>query len=134
MPTTCREQYSQDLRKTSATEVKSGFLVFLSPSGKRQDVRVVVYRTSLEHFAVIYPRKRVVKPIGVVNLRNTSVQQAENNGFIVRQTGYDNTVSAKFLCAERDVDSWLAAFAARVFPGIHPAAPYLPVLVEAEES
>lgn len=135
MPSACREQYG--FRRTSATEVKSGFLVFLGPSGMRQDVRVVVYKTSLEHFAVICPRKRVAKPIGVVNLRNTSVEQAEKCGFVVRQKGYDNTVSAKFMCSERDVGSWLAAFTARETPGAHhPAAAVscLPVLVEAEES
>ncbi|KAM3966043.1 uncharacterized protein ACR2FA_012906 [Aphomia sociella] len=121
-------------KKTSDAEVKSGFLVLLGPGGMRQDVRVVVYRTSLEHFAVIYPRKRLSKAIGVVNLRNTSVDRDENNsGFVVRQKGYDNTVSAKFLCSERDVVSWLAAFTSASSPHCHHHAS-LPVLVEAEES
>lgn len=120
-------------KKCGESEVKSGFLVLLGPGGMRQDVRVVVYRTSLEHFAVIYPRKRVSKPIGVVNLRNTSVEQAESNtGFVIRQKGYDNTISAKFLCSEREVASWVIAFTSNASP--HSVHTSLPVLVEAEES
>lgn len=134
MSATCRsERFGQGLKKAGDAEVKSGFLVLLGPGGMRQDVRVVVYRTSLEHFAVIYPRKRLSKAIGVVNLRNTSVERAEaSTGFVVRQKGYDNTISAKFLCSEREVESWLAAFTSRPSPCQHPAS--LPVLVEAEES
>ncbi|KAJ0172770.1 hypothetical protein K1T71_011909 [Dendrolimus kikuchii] len=119
MSGTCRsEHFGQSFgKKRGESEVKSGFLVLLGPGGMRQDVRVVVYRTSLEHFAVIYPRKRLSKPIGVVNLRNTAVEQAEtNSGFIIRQKGYDNTVSAKFLCAEREVTAWMAAFTTRSSP------------------
>lgn len=130
MPSTCRNEHFGF--KKSDAEVKSGFLVLLAPGRMRQDVRVVVYRTSLEHFAVIYPRKRVSKSIGVVNLRNTMVEQAETGcGFTVRQKGYDNTVSAKFMCSERDLASWMAAFASRNSPH-SPGS--LPVLVETEES
>ncbi|CAB3241699.1 unnamed protein product [Arctia plantaginis] len=135
MPSSYRtEHFGQSLsKKAGESEIKSGFLVLLGPGGMRQDVRVVVYRTSLEHFAVIYPRKRVSKSIGVVNLRNTAVEQAESNsGFIVRQKGYDNTISAKFMCSERDVESWMSAFTCRASP--HSAHTSLPVLVETEES
>uniref|UniRef100_A0A2A4JVB4 PH domain-containing protein n=1 Tax=Heliothis virescens TaxID=7102 RepID=A0A2A4JVB4_HELVI len=135
MSNTCRgENFGKSFsKKSSESEVKSGFLVLLGPGGMRQDVRVVVYRTSLEHFAVIYPRKRVAKPIGVVNLRNTAVEQAESNsGFIVRQKGYDNTISAKFVCSERDMESWMSAFTSRASP--HCVHTSLPVLVETEES
>lgn len=131
----CRgEHFGQNFgKKCVESEIKSGFLVLLGPGGMRQDVRVVVYRTSLEHFAVIYPRKRLSKPIGVVNLRNTAVEQAEaNSGFIVRQKGYDNAVSAKFLCAEREVAAWMDAFSTRSSP--HSLHTSLPVLVETEES
>ncbi|XP_068622983.1 uncharacterized protein [Battus philenor] len=130
----CRAEHFGRYRKTCDAEVKSGFLVLLGPGGIRQDVRVVVYRTSLEHFAVIYPRKRVSKPIGVVNLRNTTVDRVPaNSGFYVRQKGYDNAISAKFLCSERDIDAWLSAFTTNNSPNCHHHAS-LPVLVEAEES
>ncbi|XP_059061674.1 uncharacterized protein LOC131854575 [Achroia grisella] len=137
MPAACRGVHLSDnfnRKKNIDAEVKSGFLVLLGPDGMRQDVRVVVYRTTLEHFAVIYPRKRLSKAIGVVNLRNTSVDRDENNsGFVVRQKGYDNTVSAKFVCSERNVEAWLAAFTTRSSPhSQHHAS--LPVLVEGEES
>lgn len=140
MPTdimsTCRaEHFGQGFsKKTCGNEVKSGFLVLLTAGGLTQDVRVVVYRTSLEHFAVIYPRKRVSKPTGVVNLRNTAVERLEtNNGFIVRQKGYDDTISAKFLCSERDIESWLSAFSAECLPSSQHHTS-LPVLLETEES
>lgn len=134
MPSCRAEHFGQGFsKKTCHAEVKSGFLVLLTPGGIRQDVRVVVYRTSLEHFAVIYPRKRLSKPTGVVNLRNTTVDRADSNsGFYVRQKGYDNTVSARFLCAERDIDGWLSAFSAGSPTCQH--ATSLPVLVETEES
>lgn len=120
-------------KKTCDAEVKSGFLVLLGPGGMRQDVRVVVYRTTLEHFAVIYPRKRLSKPIGVVNLRNTTTEKVDtNSGFFVRQRGYDNTISAKFLCSEREIEAWLSAFSAGSQGCQHAAS--LPVLVETEES
>ncbi|CAH2244767.1 uncharacterized protein LOC120625325 [Pararge aegeria] len=131
--TTCRtELFGPSFsKKTCDAEQKSGFLVLLSQSGIRKDVRVVVYRTSLEHFAVIYPRKRLSKPLGVVNLRNTSVERDAANGFFVRQKGYDNTVSARFLCSERDMEAWLSAFSAPNQSCQHQS---LPVLVETEES
>ncbi|XP_060806414.1 uncharacterized protein LOC132903102 [Amyelois transitella] len=132
MSATCRaEHFGRSLKQTSNAEVKSGFLVLLGTRGMRQDVRVVVYRTSLEHFAVIYPRKRLSKPIAVISLRNTSSDR-EDSGIVVRQKGYDNTVMAKFHCSERDVESWLSAFSSTSSPHCHPHA--LPVLIEAEES
>ncbi|CAH0719255.1 unnamed protein product, partial [Brenthis ino] len=139
MPTdimsSCRAEHFEQgfIKKTCDAEVKSGFLVLLSPGGMRQDVRVVVYRTSLEHFAVIYPRKRLSKPTGVVNLRNTTVERVDSNcGFSVRQKGYDNTVSTRFLCLERDIEAWLTAFTA--MPATCQHSTSLPVLVETEES
>lgn len=127
------EHFGQKPKKTNENQVKSGFLVLVGPGGMRQDVRVVVYRTSLEHFAVIHPRKRVSKAIGVVNLRNTAVEPAESKrGFTVRQKGYDNAISAKFACSEREMISWVAAFTTRGAP--HAAVANLPVLEETEES
>lgn len=136
MSGSCRtERFGQSFNKKSCdAEVKSGFVVLSGLGRIRQDVRVVVYRTSLEHFAVIYPRKRLSKPIGVVNLRNTSVERAGSEmGLVIRQKGYDNTISAKFLCAERDVDSWITAFTARSSPACQHQTS-LPVLMEAEET
>ncbi|CAK1542726.1 unnamed protein product [Leptosia nina] len=130
---TCRaEQFGPLAKRTCDAEVKSGFLVLLGPGGIRQDVRVVVYRTTQEHFAVIYPRKRLSKPIGVVNLRNTAVERVDtNSGFFIRQKGYDNAVSAKFLCAERDLEAWLSAFSTTPSSSCQHHKS-LPVLVEEE--
>ncbi|CAG4960732.1 unnamed protein product [Colias eurytheme] len=120
-------------KKSRDAEVKKGFMVFLGPGGIRQDVRVVVYRTSLEHFAVIYPRKRLSKPTGVVNLRNTTVERVEkDSGFFVRQKGYDNAISAKFLCSERDLEAWISAFSSLTPDACQHHS--LPVLLENEEA
>lgn len=121
-------------KKTCTAELKTGFLVLISPEKLRQDVRVVVYSTTLEHFAVIYPRKRLSNAIGVVNLKNTSVERIDGeNGFIVRQKGYDNTTSAKFLCSEREMESWIVAFTFRTTSGLYQTNS-LPVLIEDEEN
>lgn len=133
MPVCRSEHFNQGYKKKPRdAEVKSGFLVLLGPGGLRQDVRVVVYKTSLEHFAVIYPRKRLSKPNGVVNLRNTAVEQV-SSGFIVRQKGYDNTISARFLCSERDIEAWISAFSADSSQTCQHHTS-LPVLVETEEN
>ncbi|XP_041969661.1 uncharacterized protein LOC121726381 [Aricia agestis] len=131
MSTCPADRLGQALGKKNDAEVKSGFLVLVGRGGTRQDVRVVVYRTSLEHFAVMYPRKRLTKAIGVVNLRNTAIERI-GSGFSVRQKGSDDTISARFVCSERDIEAWLLAFSA----GAAPACPQanLPVLVETEES
>ncbi|VVD03380.1 unnamed protein product [Leptidea sinapis] len=111
--------------------VKSGFLVLIGPGGIRQHVRVVVYRTSLEHFAVIYPRKHLTKALGVVNLKKTAVERVDsNNEFFIRQKGYDDTIWARFLCSERDIDAWISAFTCHLINVCHSS---LPVLTEVEE-
>lgn len=138
MPTdivpTAAELFTKYSKKACDAEIKSGFLVLLDAGCPRQDVRVVVYRTSLEHFAVIYPRKRLSKSISVLNLRNTSAEKLDDiNGFVIRQKGYDNTISAKFLCSNRDVESWTLAFNSRSSP-ISQQYASLPVLMEAEET
>lgn len=38
-------------------------------------LQVKVYRTTLEHFAVVYPQKKVCRPLGFVNLRHTVVDR-----------------------------------------------------------
>ncbi|KAK3914584.1 Rho GTPase-activating protein 22 [Frankliniella fusca] len=42
--------------------------------------KVKVYRTSLEHFAVVYPQKKVCRPLGFVNLRHTVVARLPSAG------------------------------------------------------
>lgn len=111
LSSSCRTGHFSNYPKKRDAEVKSGFLVLLASS--RQNVRVVVYRTSIEHFAVVYPRKRTAKPICVVNLRNTSVERVDGNGFVVRHNSHDNTISAKFRCSENDLLAWMTAFTPR---------------------
>lgn len=60
-------------RGCKGTEAKSGTLILVGPAKHAQHVQVKVYRTSLEHFAVVYPQKKVCRPMGFVNLRHTVV-------------------------------------------------------------
>ncbi|XP_026287717.1 uncharacterized protein LOC113213023 [Frankliniella occidentalis] len=57
----------------SSPEAKSGGLILVGPGKHTQHVQVKVYRTSLEHFAVVFPQKKVCRPLGFVNLRHTAV-------------------------------------------------------------
>lgn len=117
-------------------ETMAGNMVLLSPNGRRQNVQVKIYRTSLEHFAVIYPQKKVCKPLGVINLRNTSVERFPDDktpGLVVRQRGFDNTASLSFISEEpRDVEAWVVAFTSRASPTILQSC--LPVVQEDDEN
>ncbi|GBP12574.1 hypothetical protein EVAR_10239_1 [Eumeta japonica] len=86
-----RDEPSQESpRRTRDAEAKSGFLAMVVGAGARRDVRVVVYRTSSEHFAVVYPRKRLGKPVAVLSLKNATAKRTDV-GFDVRQRGYDDS-------------------------------------------
>ncbi|XP_049791391.1 uncharacterized protein LOC126198848 [Schistocerca nitens] len=109
-------------RRWSA-EMMSGPITLVGPDKRHsQAVQVKVYRTSLEHFAVVFPQKKVCRPLGVVNLRHATVSRPEGAplAFSVRHKGCDAAdASLTFVAATaRDLDSWLEAFS--------PAAPSSP--------
>lgn len=117
------------------TETKSGSVTLISANGRKQGVNVIVYRTSLEHFAVLYPQKKICRPLGVLNLRNTRVEKLNDKqqcGFIVRQQGYDTPMSLTFLCEPRDLDTWIMAFSSRCSPTLRHQSS-LPIVEEDEE-
>lgn len=119
-----------------STETKSGSITLIAPNGRKQGVNVIVYRTSLEHFAVLYPQKKICRPLGVINLKNnTTIEQLTEKqvcGFKVRQQGYDTPMTLTFLCESRDLDSWLVAFSSRCSPTLkHQSS--LPIVEEDEE-
>lgn len=116
-------------------ETMSGSMTLIGSGGHCQDVQVKVYRTSLEHFAVLYPQKKVCRPLGVINLRNTRVEPLTNAkgqpGFTLRQQGFDTPMCLTFLSeSARDLDAWLAAFGSSS-PSSQPTL--LPVLSEDDE-
>lgn len=117
-------------------EAKAGNMIMISPSGRKQDVQVKVYRTSLEHFAVIYPQKKVCKPLGVINLRNTNVERLADEktpGLLIRQKGFDHTACLTFISEEpRELDAWIVAFTSRASPTIMQSC--LPVVEEDDEN
>lgn len=117
------------------TENMSGCMTLLGPAGAlhhgRQDVQVKVYRTSVEHFAVIYPQKKISRPLGVLNLRNTTIERCGDEGFCVRQKGCDSPVALTFLLeTPKDIDYWVLAFTARSSPLVHQSS--LPRVEEEE--
>ncbi|KAB0796514.1 hypothetical protein PPYR_10575 [Photinus pyralis] len=117
------------------SEIQSGSLTLIAMNGRRQGVNVKVYRTSLEHFAVLYPQKKICRPLGVINLRHTTVENLNDKqaGFKVRQLGYDTPMSLTFLCeSPREIDTWLAAFTSRCSPTLRHQSS-LPIVEEDEE-
>lgn len=90
--------------------------VTLQANNRLQDVQVKVYRTSGEHFAVIYPQKKVCRPLGVINLKNTQVERRAD-GFTVRQCGADTPMCAlSFRADPAQLDQWVRAFSSRTQP------------------
>lgn len=113
------------------TENMSGYMTLIGPNGHRQRVQVKVYRTSVEHFAVIYPQKKICQPLGVLNLRNTTIERYEDEGFVVRQKGGDLPIALTFLMEKRsELDYWILAFTARTSPLVHHSS--LPIVEEEE--
>jgi hypothetical protein len=108
----------------------SGYMTLLDSSGDhRQLVQVKVYCTSIEHFAVIYRQKKMCRPLGVLNLRNTTTERFSDEGFLVRQKGYDTPVSLTFLLENsKDIDYWILAFTARSSSLMHQSS--LPIVEE----
>lgn len=113
------------------TENMSGYMTLVCPNGHRQGVQVAVYRASVEHFAIIYPRKKVYKPLGILNLKNTMLERFGDEGFLVRQKGFDSPNALTFLMENKEeLDYWLMAFTARTSPPMHQSS--LPIVKEEE--
>lgn len=114
------------------TENMAGCMTLLGPNGgHRQAVQVKVYRTSIEHFCVIYPQKKISRPIGVLNLRNTTIERIGDEGFLVRQKGCDSPIALTFLLDNpKDIDYWILAFTPRSSPLLHQSS--LPIVEEEE--
>lgn len=112
------------------TENMSGYMTMIRRNGPRQ-VQVKVYRTSVEHFAVIYPQKKVCRPLGVLNLRNTTIERYGDEGFLVRQKDFDGSIALTFLMEnKKELDYWILAFTARTSPPVHQSS--LPIVEEEE--
>lgn len=117
-------------------EEMSGYMTLIGPAKQKQPVHVKVYRTSLEHFAVVCPQKKVCRPLGVINLRNTCLEplatETKQPGFVVRQRGFDTPMCLTFISeSPRDLDSWIVAFTSRSSPTLHQSS--LPIVEEDEE-
>lgn len=134
--------------RRDAGEVFSGVLDVLRPydtSGKSapsvQRVFVRVYRTTHEHFAVLYPLRALVtacKPLTSINLRSCALDQSSPDEFRVSPRSLDG-VSLSFRCPKPDdgglpVTDWMAAFGARTKALLRKTSPLsLPVVLERVE-
>ncbi|KAL0272742.1 UNVERIFIED_CONTAM: hypothetical protein PYX00_005603 [Menopon gallinae] len=99
-------------------EEMAGNLTLLGNNKVKQPVQVKVYRTSIEHFAVLYPQKKVCRPLGVLNLKNTMVERLSSPrqpGFTVRQCGFDTPLCSLTFISEtnRELERWINAFTCR---------------------
>ena len=113
------------------TENVSGNMKLVSPDGQKQPCQVNVYRTSVEHFAVIYPESNSTRPLGVLNLRNTQIERIGDDGFQIRQRGCDTPVALTFFLENtKDIDFWILAFTPRSSPLAHHSC--LPIVQEEE--
>lgn len=117
------------------TETMSGNLTLQSMNGRRQGVHVKVYRTSLEHFAILYPQKKICRPLGVLNLKNTRLETLPDKakaGFTICQNGYDTPMALTFYMEiPRELDDWIVAFTNRGSPTLRHSS--LPSVQEDEE-
>lgn len=112
-------------------ESMSGSMTLIGPGSTVQSVQVKVYRTSCEHFAVIYPQKKVCRPIGVINIKNIILEKLDK-GFKIRQKGFDSPVCFTFLSeTEKELDLWLTAFTCITSGTISSCT--LPILMEDDE-
>lgn len=111
-------------------ESMSGAMTLIGPGNHRQPVLVKVYRTSCEHFAVIYPQKKVCRPLGVMNIRNIILERLEN-GFKIRQKGFDSPLCFTFISeTPKELNSWVEAFTCCSAGTLSST---LPILMEDEE-
>lgn len=102
----------------SKTEEISGDVILEGPDKQKRYVHIKVYRTSLEHFAVVYPLKRLSKPMGIINIRNTCVTcYDESEGkFTINQRMFDVTTSIELRCGPSELPKWMKAFTSRSSP------------------
>lgn len=114
----------------------AGNMILLGNNKIKQPVQVKVYRTSVEHFAVVYPMKKVCRPLGVLNLRNTMIERlstAKQFGFTVRQCGFDTPLCSLTFFSEsgKELDRWIDAFTCRNSSSGHISS--LPIVKEDDE-
>jgi len=98
----------------TCSEIRCGGLTMVNACGCKNDVRVVVkvYRTTLEHFAVVYPDKVVCKPIGFINLKNCSVGCLMNSSRTVQivQKSCDGGLLTFRAESPSEAKKWMEAF------------------------
>ncbi|KZC13161.1 hypothetical protein WN55_05878 [Dufourea novaeangliae] len=113
------------------TENMSGDMILVDPNGYPHGVQVKIYRTSVGHFAVIYPQKKVCQPLGVLNLRNMWIKRYGDEGILVRKKSFDSPITLTFLMEnKKELDYWMMAFTVRTSPLMHQSS--LPIVEEEE--
>uniref|UniRef100_T1J1R1 PH domain-containing protein n=1 Tax=Strigamia maritima TaxID=126957 RepID=T1J1R1_STRMM len=119
-------------------EIMWGRLVVMGKAGVgcgEQRVIVKVYRTSLEHFAIVYPDKSVANPCGCLNLKNSRVEPVDNCDCSFRVVHKSCDVPAIQFRAESEEkrNVWLSAMYSEVTRTNSHGSISLPVVVEEDE-
>jgi hypothetical protein len=114
-------EYYQD-----ANEVMRGSVTLLSSNQGPQSVILSVFKTSVDHFALVYPDNRrkavAVKPVGCINVRGVTCEEtilgSGIRGFTLRPKKCDTSSAALiFVCQEEtnsssaSISQWIQAFA-----------------------
>lgn len=108
---------------------EQSYMTLQNPSGSDQVVQVIIYRTSVDHFAVIYPQQNTSRPLIVLNLKNTTTERIADNKFSVAHMVGDTPVALTFLLeSPNNIEYWIHAFTARSNPLVHQTS--LPVVEE----
>ncbi|CAG7833974.1 unnamed protein product [Allacma fusca] len=104
---------------SSANEIMRGHVTLLSSSHGPQRVILSVFRTSVDHFALVYPDNRrktmVLKPAGCINIRGVTCEETTLGsgikGFTLRPKKCDTSSAALiFVCQDSTtMPKWLAA-------------------------
>lgn len=119
---------------SNKSEEMCGDVILEGPGTQRRYVHIKVYRTSLEHFAVVYPLKRHSKPLGIMNLRNTCITPislGNKVGFTINQKMFDVATSVTLFCESSTLPAWISSFTSRSSPTlIHQTS--LPIVKEEE--
>jgi len=104
-----------------ANEIMRGPVTFLGSKQGPQRVILTVFKTSVDHFALVYPDNRrkmvAVKPVGCINIRGVTCEETTLGngikGFTLRPKKCDTSSAAlTFVCREdksASLTQWIEA-------------------------
>jgi hypothetical protein len=113
------EQDAEFGNNPSANEIIRGPVKLVSASHSPQNVVLSVFRTSVDHFALVYPDNRgkliAVKPAGCINLKGVTCEEttlgSDLKGFTLRPKKCDtSSATLTFMCEDPTLlPQWIKA-------------------------